>query len=68
MSRYREIYGILEKSRKGGFLEDATPRATDDLLREAGIEAYGTDIRDAGLEAAIIYLAERVRDLEEKAK
>ena len=66
MSRYREIYSQLEASINAGPLGSGKPTITDDLLRDAGVEAYSTDNRVAGIEAALVYLAERVKELEEK--
>jgi len=68
MSRYREIYNTLEKGRDNSFLGSGQSNFIDDMLREAGVDAKGTDGRDTGLAAAVIYLTERVRELELKAR
>ena len=63
MSRYREIYERLDDSCMSGVLSSGKPMETGGMLREAGIDARGTDNRDASLEAVVVYLAEQVKEL-----
>ena len=63
MRGYREIYHELLKSED----DRGIPTNADDILSELGIEIYGDDSMKVSLLALVVYLVERVKELEKNA-
>lgn len=66
MKDYREIYNTLSGSVSSAWMSHNYPTSTEALLREAGIDARGYDSIQTTQSALFVYMAWKIKELEEK--